>query len=283
MPENVIAGNGSDEIILLLMLTLLDKNDQVAVAAPDFSMYGFYADMVGAEVNTFIKKDKFSLKDFGKFVEKTNSKLCIFSNPCNPTGEGIEREDVLEFVKNCSAICVVDEAYMDFWDQSVLSDIDDYDNLIVLKTLSKAFGAAGIRLGFAAANQEFIRVLNVNRSPYNINTLSQLIGQMVLEKGVDNGAYLGKCAQALLPKMRKIMPYAKIHDTCANLLYIETEKAGEIYEYLKEKRISVKKSKKDALRITVTHDEEMIKVVEAIEEWNKEMRDERVKMQSQDQ
>ena len=122
---------------------------------PDFSMYTFYTSMVGAKVEVMNKDESMEMKaeDVIERAKACKAKLIIFSNPCNPTALKLEREEILEIIKAVDALVVVDEAYMDFSQGSVLDEIENYDNLIVLKTCSKAFGMAAIRLGFAAANE----------------------------------------------------------------------------------------------------------------------------------
>lgn len=101
----------------------------------------------------------------------------IFSNPCNPTGQGYDRKSVLQFVLSADALCIIDEAYMDFWDQSILADAPWLENAFVLRTLSKVFGAAALRLGFAVANAKLTAALRTAKSPYNVNAVSQAVRQ----------------------------------------------------------------------------------------------------------
>lgn len=106
----------------------------------------------------------------------------IFSNPCNPTGQGYDRKSVLQFVLSTDALCIIDEAYMDFWDQSILADAPWLENAFVLRTLSKVFGAAALRLGFAVANAKLTAALRTAKSPYNVNAVSQAFGKLLLER-----------------------------------------------------------------------------------------------------
>ena len=96
--------------------------------------------------------------------------MVIFSNPCNPTSLGLNREQVRRLITSVDALVVVDEAYMDFWDQSILQEVHQYDNVIVLRTCSKAVGMAALRLGFAVANPTITRALRAVKSPYTVNT-----------------------------------------------------------------------------------------------------------------
>lgn len=180
--ELVTAGNGSDELIGLLFGSFLEKGDAFAVVEPDFSMYRFYGQLVQARPVVIQKEKDYTLNP-QRVIERCEAeqvKLLIFSNPCNPTSIGVNRAAVREIVAQVSALVVVDEAYMDFWDQSLLEEVEKYDNMVILRTCSKAIGMAGIRLGFAVANEKLTRVLQTLKSPYNVNVVTQEIGALVL-------------------------------------------------------------------------------------------------------
>jgi histidinol-phosphate aminotransferase len=152
--ENVVAGNGSDELISLLFSSFLMKGECAVTLSPDFSMYSFYCGIAEGQNKEFKKRDdfSFSIDDLIDFVNKNKARMLIFSNPCNPTSLGVKREEIRKLVSSVNALVVLDEAYMDFWDQSMLSEVNQYDNLIILRTCSKAIGAASLRLGFAVSN-----------------------------------------------------------------------------------------------------------------------------------
>ncbi len=230
--NNVMAGNGSDEIISIIMTSLLDSGDKLCVAYPDFSMYSFYAELSENEVIICKKDENFNLETLSNFVVENGARAVIFSNPCNPTGEGYKRDEVIKFIESTPALCIVDEAYMDFWDQSILDLADKYENLIVLKTLSKAYGSAGIRLGFAIGHPTLICALNVARSPYNVNTLTQTLGKIIIEDMPDRSAYLSSQAKKLEAKIGEILPDAKIVPTKTNFVYLSHPDAKKIYEGL---------------------------------------------------
>jgi histidinol-phosphate aminotransferase len=140
--NNVLAGNGSDELISVIMGSVLSKNSRVLITAPDFSMYKFYCG-IGELDMTVLNKDNISLNaDVNKIirtVKEKNIDFLILSNPCNPTGAGIKRKDLIYLIESCSCTVCIDEAYMDFWSESVIDAVDKYDNLLVLKTCSKNF------------------------------------------------------------------------------------------------------------------------------------------------
>ena len=262
--NNVMAGNGSDEIISVIMTSLLDSGDKLCVAYPDFSMYAFYAELSENEVIVYNKDESFSLKKLSDFVKEKNARAVIFSNPCNPTGEGYTRDEVIDFIESTPALCIIDEAYMDFWDQSILDLSDKYENLLVLKTLSKAYGSAGIRLGFAIGHPSLIQALNVARSPYNVNTITQTLGKIIIEDMPDRSAYLATQAKKLEAKIGEILTNAKIVPTKTNFVYFSHPDAKKIYEGLLNRGIAIRYFKPDRLRITASTDEEMDELFEAI-------------------
>ena len=262
--SNIMAGNGSDEIISVIMTSLLDSGDKLCVAYPDFSMYAFYAELSENEVIVCKKGESFNLDVLSSFVKENGARAVIFSNPCNPTGEGYKRDEVIKFIESTPALCIVDEAYMDFWDQSILDLADKYENLIVLKTLSKAYGSAGIRLGFAIGHPSLIRALNVARSPYNVNTLTQTLGKIIIEDMPDRSAYLASQAKKLESKIGELLPDAKIVPTNTNFVYLSHPDATKIYEGLLECGIAIRYFKPYRLRITASTDEEMDELYAAI-------------------
>ncbi len=182
-PENVAAGNGSDELISVLFTGFLQKGDAFATVEPDFSMYALNGQLHEAR-HVAIPKTDYRL-DLDKIVETCNNegvKLLIFSNPCNPTSLVCPREDVRRLIRGVNALVVLDEAYMDFSSQSLLPEFQDYDNLVILRTCSKAVGMAALRLGFAVAGRQLIQAIRAAKSPYNVNALSQKLGAAVLRR-----------------------------------------------------------------------------------------------------
>ncbi|MBQ1616752.1 MAG: histidinol-phosphate aminotransferase family protein, partial [Ruminococcus sp.] len=173
-PDFVTAGNGSDELIFLIESAFLEKGDKMLVVFPDFSMYYFYSSICEVECDTFVKDDNLDI-DVDAMIDKINRddiKLVLFSNPCNPTGRGITAEQARKLVTSVNALVILDEAYMDFWNESLLAEVEQYTNLIIFRTASKAVGCAALRLGFAVANETISRAIKAVKSPYNVNSFS---------------------------------------------------------------------------------------------------------------
>lgn len=228
--ETVVAGNGSDELISLIASGLTGSGDTVAVLLPDFSMYEFYSTLAGAKSMRFVKSETFEV-DFEKLFDaavEASSKLVIFSNPCNPTGWVCPREEIEKFIAKTNAIVVVDEAYMEFSakDESVIDLTKKYDNLIVLKTMSKAYGAAALRLGFAIGSGELASALRKIKSPYNVNTVSQVFGKIILshhDEILKNTATMRENLAYMKHELEGISSekIVRICPTAANFVYIK--------------------------------------------------------------
>jgi len=180
--KNIVAGNGSDELISVLFMSFLEKGDRFASISSDFSMYAFYGRQCEAEHIEIPRNTDLTVNPDTviQTCEDKGIRLLIFSNPCNPTSLGLHSTDVLRIVKELDAFVVVDEAYMDFWNQSIMSGFAGFENLIILRTCSKAFGMAGVRLGFAVANDRLSGILKAAKSPYNVNSISQMVGAVTL-------------------------------------------------------------------------------------------------------
>ncbi len=273
-PELVTAGNGSDELIFLIESAFLEKGDKMLVVSPDFSMYRFYSSICEVECDSFIKDDNLEI-DVDALIEKLNSdniKLLLFSNPCNPTGRGVTAQDARRLVSSTNALVILDEAYMDFWNQSLIGEVESYDNLIIFRTASKAVGCAALRLGFAVANPVISRAIKAVKSPYNVNSISQAVGEVIYK----NKEYLHKRKITIvnnreklyneLTAIEKTQPDFKVYPSVANFVFIKTTRAAEIWEYLKQKSIVVRLMG-GYLRITAGTADEVGQTVRALKDY----------------
>lgn len=274
-PEQIIAGNGSDELISIIVNCFLEKGSKILVTKPDFSMYAFYAQMAEVEVVAIDKTNrKIDVDELINAAIKNNVKAVFFSNPCNPTGTGITREQVLEIAKALPEVLVVaDEAYMDFWNQSVIGDIESLDNLIVLRTCSKAFGLAGVRLGFAIAKKEIIDLIMKAKSPFNINSVTQAVATVVLQEkeflknAINDIINSRESLQNELEKLAEKMPdKLKVLPSCANFVLVESEYTDVVFNELVKSDIVIRKFP-GIMRITAgtkAENEELVKEISNI-------------------
>ena len=248
-PKFVTAGNGSDELIGLMVGALLQKGEKIATLTPDFSMYRFYGEIYENPVVQIPKgKDmRIDPQMVIDEVKRQDAKMLIFSNPCNPTSVGLEASEVRKIIRGVDALVVLDEAYMDFWNQSLLSEAADYDNLILLKTCSKAIGMAALRVGFAVANETITRALKAVKSPYNVNCISQAIAACVLR----DKEFLKKCEGEIIASAQNLKDgvnelavrypvLERVYESCTNFVYIKTDAALKIYEQLLKRSIAVR-------------------------------------------
>lgn len=271
-PELVTAGNGSDELISVICGSFLENGNKILVLTPEFSMYKFYGDIAGCETISIAKDENLAINvsEVCEFLKNNKIDMVIFSNPCNPTSVGLDKNGVREIIKASDALVILDEAYMDFWNQSLLSEVEQYDNLMILKTSSKAIGLAGVRLGFSIANKRLTTALKAAKSPYNMNSITQKIGEIIYsnpQELKDNTATIIAATQSLHKEMAKLVAKStkieKLYETSTNFLFMKTNFADEIFEKLKEKSIVIRNFKK-YLRITCGSPQENAKLLEEI-------------------
>ena len=272
----VTAANGSDELISIISSTFLESSDNVVTLSNDFSMYAFYGSIYETNPLVFEKNSDLTIdvKKLISFCNENNARMLIFSNPCNPTSLGLERQDVLEILSgvNESCLVVLDEAYMDFWNQSLLDRVNDFSNLIILRTCSKAVGLAGIRMGFAVSNKKITNALRAVKSPYNTDLISQKIAEVVLAQKellreradlmIKGREQLYKAFAEFEKTSEKI---SAVYKSSTNFVYVKTDYADEIFEFLLGKSIAIRKFK-GFLRISTGTEYENAELLKALGE-----------------
>ncbi|MBQ5368744.1 MAG: histidinol-phosphate aminotransferase family protein [Peptococcaceae bacterium] len=275
----VVATNGSDELLFLLTSCFSDAGDTLMMVKPDFSMYGIYAELAGMRVEVFEKDDALQIGVdalIAKAKEK-QVKILMFSNPCNPSSLIESREDVIKIVESLEdTLVIVDEAYMEFADNaSVMDLVENYPNMMVLKTLSKAFGLAAARLGFAVSNSTLIHALKAAKSPYNVNTMSQIVGSIIF----DHPEYINECIAKIrasrdalyndMLALKERQPKIKsLMNTKSNFVYMEVEDAAGAFQALREQGIAIRLMK-NYLRICAGSEEENAAMLNALETYLK--------------
>jgi histidinol-phosphate aminotransferase len=274
--EKIFIGNGSDEAIDLMFRCFCEPGtDNVVVFPPTYGMYE-----VSANINN-IKLKKISLtKDFQldlPALEEAidfNTKIIWICSPNNPSGNSIVRDDIEMILNNFDGIVVVDEAYINFSKQrSFVTDLKDYPNLVVLQTLSKAWGLAALRIGMAFASEEIIGYLNKVKPPYNISEpVQQLALQALDEIGQVNDMIVILVAERskLEQSLASMTEVKKVHPSDANFLLVEFNDAKKMYEHLVERGIVVRDRStvvfcEHCLRITVGTEHENSILLKTIE------------------
>lgn len=273
--NQILLGNGSDEILDLVFRVFCEpKVDNVITLPPTYGMYG-----VLANINAVENREVLLSSDFQPQIEKIfmaiddNTKIIFLCSPNNPTGNSFSEESVTTLLEHFGGLIVIDEAYIDFSEkESWLKKINQYHNLIIIQTLSKAYGLAGIRLGICYASAEIISVLNKIKPPYNINELTQ---KRALER-LDNTNKIKSEISSIIEQREKLLKVLfdikyikKIYPTEANFILIKVDDANKRYDDLIAKGIVIRNRTTqplcdNCLRLTIGTEEENKKLIEAL-------------------
>ena len=275
LSKNIMAGNGSDELIQVMVNTFVEKGEKVVVLSPDFSMYSFYTEIGGGIPVEIESNEEFDIDiDYLiKEILRIKPKMVILSNPNNPTGAIIKREDLIKLIEKANCLVVIDEAYFEFYGQTLVDKIDAYNNLIILRTCSKAAGMAAIRLGFLITNKELLFELKSVKPPFNVNSISQSFGEVILKN--DNIIKLNSDKiveqREILIKQLSEFKELKLFKSKANFVLIKLKKSVDLNKKLLEKGIKIRSfgggKLTNCMRITVGSDYENAGVLEVIKEF----------------
>jgi len=261
-PRNIFLGNGSDEAIDILFRSFCNPGvDNVILVPPTYGMYQVSANINDIAVKNVPLTEEFQLNLDGiaEAIDE-HTKLIFICSPNNPTGNSIERTDVETLLANFNGIVVVDEAYINFSRQKTfIQELTEYANLVVLQTLSKAWGLAGLRVGMAFASEEIIEVMNKVKPPYNINEASQQLALQALANIEQINNWIKETLiqrDNLVLGLKHFDFVVDIYPSDANFILVKTTDANGIYNYLVDKGIIVRNRSKvelceGCLRITV--------------------------------
>ena len=274
-PQNIFLGNGSDEAIdLLYRIFCQPGGDNVMIFPPTYGMYE-----VCAEMNDVKVKKADLTKDYQLDMEAIENtidpftKLIFICSPNNPTGNSINRTDIETILNSFDGIVAIDEAYINFAKQkSFIAELTEYPNLVVMQTLSKAWGLAGLRLGMAFASQPIIDLMNKVKYPYNINTATQLLALEALDNIEWVNEHIATTVverEKLKNELLNISGTEAVFPSDANFLLVRMKKAKSVYGQLCYKGIIVRDRRKvtlceDWLRITVGTPEENKRLIEEL-------------------
>ena len=273
--KNILLGNGSDEVLDLIFRAFCEPNqDNIITLPPTYGMYSVLANINAIAIKSVELDAVFQPKvDEILQVSNSNSKLLFLCSPNNPTGNSFEAKSIERLINNFKGIVVIDEAYIDFSnEESWVSRLDEFPNLIVTQTLSKAYGMAGIRLGICFASEEIISVLNRIKPPYNVNELTQQKAMLQL-KDYDltkqQVQSILKEREALITNLQTVSFISKIYPTDANFVLAKVDDATKRYNQLLEKGIVIRNRTtqpgcENCLRFTVGTTEENSLLVDSL-------------------
>lgn len=278
--DNIFLGNGSDECIDLLYRCFCEpRKDNVIICPPTYGMYEVSASINDVQVKkiTLLENFQLNMQDIEEAID-AHTKIIWICSPNNPTGNSISYQDIEVLLNNFDGLVVVDEAYINFARQrSLIVDLKEYPNLVVMQTLSKAWGLAALRLGMIFASAEIVNWLNKIKPPYNINQATQELALKALQEVEQVNEMIrqivmmrGRVAEQLaqLPVVEKIYPSE------ANFLLVKVKEPVKVYEHLLGNGIVVRDRSRvilceGCLRITIGTEEENKKLLESLKQFSK--------------
>ena len=264
--ENIFIGNGSDEVIDLAFRIFCNPGEDKALTfSPTYGMYDVSADINNIDLVKIPLTDNFqiNLKEVTPYLSDKNLKIIFICSPNNPTGNTIKTSDIENILNNFNGIVIIDEAYIDFSSaESWNTKIEQYPNLIVSQTFSKAWGLAAARVGVAYTNKNIISLFNKIKPPYNVSSLNQKAAINSLnnfELFEKNKNLILQEKKLLSETLKKLDIVKKVYPSDANFILIEVSNADYIYNKLVSKKIIIRNRNKvidNCLRITIGSPEE---------------------------
>jgi histidinol-phosphate aminotransferase len=272
--NNIFVGNGSDEVIDLAFRVFCEPGkDKAIIFSPSYGMYNVSASINDVELVDIPLNEKFQI-DFDKtreIIKNENIKLIFICSPNNPTGNVMNKKAIRSLLLDFNGIIVVDEAYIDFTDDtSYIGLINQYPNLIVCQTLSKAWGLASVRIGLAYANQQIIDLFNKIKPPYNISQPNQEIAIASLDKSIEFDNYINiilEERERLTASLKSIRLVKKVYPSDANFILFEVENADVVYQQLINQNIIVRNRNKiipNCIRVSIGTIEENNQLLKAL-------------------
>jgi len=274
-PQQIFLGNGSDEPIDLVYRVFCEPAvDNVVAIHPTYGMYEVSAGINNVAYRKVLLNDGFDFSaDELLHATDNHTKLIFLCSPNNPTGNNLDRHQMLRTIEKFSGIVVIDEAYIDFSSQlSLLGELDRYPNLMVLQTFSKAWGSAAVRLGMAFAAPEIVLLMNKVKYPYNVNRLTQDYALRMLDDAGNKDEWVKILLQErtkLQNLLSKLPIVEHIYPTDANFLLVKVYNANTVYEQLAKAGVIVRNRSNvslcgNCLRITVGTPSENDSLIQAL-------------------
>lgn len=273
--ENILLGNGSDEVLDLIFRAFCEPNqDNIIILPPTYGMYEVLANLNAIHIKMVNLDEAFQPKVASILnLADIHSKALFLCSPNNPTGNSFSGESIEFLLKNFQGLVVIDEAYIDFSkEKSWLSRLDEFPNLVITQTLSKAYGMAGIRLGICYASAEIISVLNTIKPPYNVNELTQQKAIQHLKQKDETAKQIQSILnerEHLISKLKQIQFVSKIYPSDANFVLVKVDDATKRYNQLIEKGIVIRNRTtqpgcENCLRLTIGTSEENEKLIKTL-------------------
>lgn len=265
--KNVVIGNGSTELLELIVKTFVDRGEKILTWTPSFSMYRIYATIHGAELIEIPIDQPSSFDHMIEAAQVIKPKLIVVCNPNNPTGTVHTRERLIELIEKTDALVVIDEAYMEFAleNESLLKTAADYPNVIVTRTFSKAYGLANARLGYLVGSETITGDLLNVQLPYRVNGLSQELGMRALERKGEVDRRITQLIERRDDFYRKARAIGvNVRESAANFVWVES--AYDLYGACLKRGILIRSFQNGTYRITIGTKEEMNETLDVLRE-----------------
>ena len=278
--ENIFVGNGSDEVIDLAYRIFCNPGkDNVIICPPTYGMYEVSGNINDVEIKKVNLTEDFQLDVEGILdAVDNNSKLLFICSPNNPTGNDMDREAVEILLNNFPGIVIIDEAYINYSKQKTfIQELTEYPNLIVMQTLSKAWGLAALRLGLCYASLDIIDLFNKVKPPYNINDASQQLGVQALQNTNQVNEWIKEVVvqkEILMQELKQLSFVEKTFPSDANFILVKVKDANNLYNHLSGHEVIVRNRSKDVhcancLRITIGTGEENVILINLLRSYER--------------
>lgn len=276
--KNIFIGNGSDEAIDLVIRAFCEPGkDRVLIMPPTYGMYKVTAAINNVNVIETPLSNEFQIsEDLVLAALSENTKIIFICSPNNPSGNLLDKDSIKSIINSFKGLVVIDEAYIDFsCNISWINEIENFNNLIVLQTFSKAWGLAYIRVGMAYANEEIIDIFNSIKYPYNVNGVSQQMILKALDFESEKDFFVKKITRErkkLVKALDSLDCVISVYKSDSNFLLTKVTNASQIYNYLISKKIIVRNRSslphcENCLRFTIGTEEQNLQLIKALKEY----------------
>ncbi len=257
--EGIVAANASNEILQGVFQAICDAGDRLVAISPGFAIYPYLSKIMDLNLKEVPLLEDFSFDVPAIIKEGKNAKMVVLALPNNPTGTTIPMEEIEEITQNINGIFVIDEAYFEFSGKTAISLLDKYDNIIIIRTLSKAFGLAGLRLGYLLTNAEIASAVQKAKLPFSVGILGQIAGEILLKKN----EYIKDVIEKILSEKEKVffelkqIPSIEPVSSYTNFILFRTQKVPgkELFEEMYRRGVLLRffntPRLKDTLRVTI--------------------------------
>lgn len=272
--ENILIGNGSNEMIMTVLASIVETGTKVVIPTPTFAVYGLLSSNFNGEIIKVPLKPDMSF-DIDRIVEesKFEGSVTVLCSPNNPTGAAATKADLIKVIENSSGLVVVDEAYIQFGGETLIGDLGRYPNLIILRTFSKAFGLAGLRLGCMIGEKNIITQFSKVKLPYNLNILNLIALEEVLERPefvARNVEVILKQKEFMESELKKIRQIQLFHSD-ANFFLFRVERSNFVFDELVKRGVLIRNYSssvglENCLRVSVGSENEVKIFIESLKD-----------------